>query len=111
MSGEVNGPFVMGSPVTQFAAASAGIKLAGDPGSGPQVSYALWNTNASTVAVAYATTASAAQTNAAIPSAGNASAGGVFILGANQFKVVTAPPGQFWSSSSALVFVQPGNGI
>ena len=111
MSGEVNAPFMLGSAVTQLGAAAAGIKLTGDPGSGSIVSYAIWNTNAATVAVAYASTATASQTNAAIPTAGNASASNVTILGANQFKVFSAPPGQFWSSSSALVFVQPGNGI
>jgi hypothetical protein len=110
MSGEANSPFMLGTPVVQLAAAAVGIKV-GDPGSGGLLQFALWNTNASTVVVAYATTAAAAQANAAIPSAGNASASNVTILGANQFKTFSAPPGQFWSSSSALVFIQPGNGI
>lgn len=111
MSGEANSPFLFGSPVTQLAAAALGIKLTGDPGAGPLINFAVWNTNAATVAVAYASTATASQTNAAVPTAGNSSASNVTILGANQFKVFTGPPNQFWSSSSALVFIQPGNGI
>jgi hypothetical protein len=111
MSGEANSPFVLGNPVTQLAAAAAGIKLTGDPASGGLLQYVIWNTNAANVAVAWNTVAATAQTNAAVPSAGNASASGVTILGANQVKTFTAPPGQFWSSSSALVFIQPGNGI
>lgn len=111
MSGEANGPFVAGSPVTQLGAAATGIKLTGDPGTGGLVSYNILNTNAAVVAVAFATTAALAQTNAAVPSAGNATQPNVLVLGSGQFKVFTAPPGQYWSSSSALVFVQPGNGI
>ena len=110
MSGEANSPFVLGSKVTQLAAAAAGIQLDG-PTTGGLIQFLIQNTNASNVAVAYATTAANAQANAAVPSAGNASAANVIVIPASTTKVVTAPAGQYWSSSAALVFITPGNGI
>jgi hypothetical protein len=110
MSGEANSPFMLGSKVTQFAAGAAGINLDG-PSTGGLIQFLIQNTNAATVAVAYATVAATAQTNAAIPAAGSQSAANVIIIPANTTKVVTAPPGQYWSSSSALVFITPGNGL
>ena len=110
MSGEASSPFLLGSKVTQLNNAASGIQLDG-PTTGGLIQFFIENTNASNVAVAYATTAAAAQTNAAVPAAGASSAANVIVLGANQSKVVTAPPGQYWSSSAALVFITPGNGI
>lgn len=110
MSGEANSPFMLGSKVTQLASAAAGITLDG-PTTGGLIQFLIQNTNASTIAVAYATTATAAQTNAAIPAAGSQSAANVIIIPASTTKVVTAPAGQYWSSSSALVFITPGNGL
>ena len=110
MSGEANSPFLLGNKVTQLAAAALGVTLDG-PTTGGLIQFLIQNTNASTVAVAYAATAALAQTNAAIPAAGASSAANVIVIPASTTKVVTAPPGQYWSSSSALVFITPGNGI
>ena len=89
-----------------------GIKLANDQTSGGIFQYELMNPTAATVAVAWGSVSAAAtQTAAVVPANGASSVPNVTILLASMGKVISAPPGQFWASSAAGVYVTPGEGV
>jgi len=116
----VSDPFQPIGPTSKIAAnatAPSGVQLAGDPTAEVMGwrQYRIQNNGAETVFYAYGANASAAQTNAAIPT--NASVGAnSYPIPAGAVEVITAKPSLYWSGITAgntgvSLYITPGRGV
>jgi hypothetical protein len=112
-------PFLPRGTTSKIAAdttAPAGLRLAGDTNTTDPMAfmqYRVANGGTETIYFFYASTNTAAQTGAVIPT--NATVGGAHPLPAGAVEVITAPTGQFWSGITATaaqsLFITPGKGV